>query len=284
MKDDFKGLYAKLNGLEKAETDKEQVVKTDTETKTAAEAEAKQKAELTTRVAEAAKIATEMIPYKNLAAGRVINDQVLAKIKNFTIDDFINGTYIQKSEALWVKNENRDKIMSVLDTYARLLSSNEKVKVYITGLKATMSGAITFETLSYRRHEILAVAGYTGEFMKQQEVKVTEATKAQDEAKRQGEKAEFSQKRDAVISEAILNATTFPVPLPTWVENDIKRGKELGVEYPVGKIDFDASKEEFNIGEKRFSLKVKPFKKAFFNITDAKITKIQVKGDSFELS
>lgn len=190
--------------------------------KTKIEAEAKQKADIAakaTQLAEAQKAKTDMIPYKELADGLIINNQVVAKIKDFTVDDFMNGDYVNKTKALWADNGNRTKILNVLEIYARLLSSDIKVKAYIAGLKATMSGAITFQTLSYRRHDILAAAGYTGEFMKQQEGKVAEATRAQEDAKKQAEKIELIKKRDDAIANAISSAIVFPVQLPDWGNN-----------------------------------------------------------------
>ncbi len=105
----------------------------------------------------------------------------------------------------------------------------------------------------------------------------------QEDAKKQTEKTDYLTKRDEAIAEKIASATTFPIMLPTWGEKDIAQGKILGIDYPAGKIDFDASREEIRIGGKKFSLKVKPFTKAIFTIDDAKITDIRVKGNTFEL-
>lgn len=110
---------------------------------------------------------------------------------------------------------------------------------------------------------------------------------ASNEAKKQVEKADYIAKRDIAIVDVINRATVFPVPLPVWNTTTIARGKELGVEYPTGVITFDASKGEILIGDKKFSLKVKPFIKYVLlmpvNIDDAKITDIAIKGDNFEL-
>ncbi len=108
------------------------------------------------------------------------------------------------------------------------------------------------------------------------------------EARKQAEKADYRTKRDEAIAVAVSHTTVFPVPLPEWNEKNIARGKELGIEYPRGVITFDASKSEILIGDKKFSLTVKPFTKHVLlmpvNVDDAKITGIAIKGDNFELT
>lgn len=63
--------------------------------------------------------------------------------------------------------------------------------------------------------------------MKQQEGKVVEASKAQEEAKKQAEKADYVAKRDEAIVDWVSNASNFPVSLPKWDEAKINRGKAL---------------------------------------------------------
>ncbi len=97
LKNDFKGLYEKLNNLKNtADSAKKQAdaAKQAQEESTKAEAE---KLALATKVEAAKKAQVEVQPYKDLYDGLIINTAVLESLKSLTLKDFINGDYRNKA-------------------------------------------------------------------------------------------------------------------------------------------------------------------------------------------
>jgi len=126
LKDDFKGLYEKLNSLQKTTTDaKTQATAAADAQKVATEQAKKEK----TRVAK-----VEVQPYKDLYDGIIINATVIKSLKSLNVKSFIemeNGKalYITQAEVILAKNPNKEKIMTVLALYASILV-NDKARAY----------------------------------------------------------------------------------------------------------------------------------------------------------
>lgn len=75
------------------------------------------------------------------------------------------------------------------------------------------------------------------------------------------ERTELIAKRNDTIIKVISEATSFPVSLPKWDDASLGRAKMAQIDYPVGKISYDAQTKSLSIGDIRFSLSVKPYKK-----------------------
>lgn len=207
----FEGLYEKLNSLHNKNENRKYKEQQEVE-KQKQEADEKSKQEVTAKqAAEIERVAKEVEPLKNLVAGLVINAKTVEILKDITVQDFVDGQFIGKANKLLGDNPNKEAIIKVLGTYSGLLSSNEKVKTYVTNLKTTMNGPVTFWTLSYQRRNMLIAAGFTGEWMKSQEVKNPETAKVEPVSTQPVQKPAEDQKDPKVlIVEAFNKATEFP--------------------------------------------------------------------------
>lgn len=170
LKDDFKGLYEKLNSLQKTATDAKTQETAAADAQKAATEQA-QKEQARVAKAEAAKRAqTEVQPYKDLDDGIIINATVLESLKSLTLKDFINGDYASKATKLLTKNPNKEKILTVLTLYSNVLV-NDKAQAYAQGLE---KDSVSFKTLSFQRHKILAQAGFTTEWFQQRTTQIAD--------------------------------------------------------------------------------------------------------------
>ena len=170
LEKDFEGFYGKLNTLQKIAKEVETKEKIMADEKVKSDTETKQKAELAAKNTEADKISREILPYKNLADGLIIDAKTTETLKTLSLNDFRDGTYKMRAETILKDHPKKEQIIGVLTTYSNLLSMNsEKVRACIEGLKSKTTGNIDFQTLSFQRKVILSSVGYTGEFLKQQE-------------------------------------------------------------------------------------------------------------------
>jgi hypothetical protein len=164
----FKGLYEKLNSLQKTTTDAKTQATAVADAQKVATEQAQQEQARVVKVEAAKKAQTEVRPYKDLDDGIIINATVVKSLKSLAVQDFRDGNYANKAKKILEKNPNKEKILTVLALYANVLA-NDKANTYIQAL----GNPVSFETLSFQRHKILAQIGRTFEWFQQQGTIVT---------------------------------------------------------------------------------------------------------------
>lgn len=259
LEKNFEGLYGKLNALYDKNKNQKLLNRRSTEKQTQeADEKARQEAILKQK-AEVERVAKEVEPLKNLIDGSIINEKTVGILKNLTVQDFVDGQFIGKANKLLGDNPNKEAVMKVLGTYSGLLSANEKVKAYITNLKATVNGPVNFWTLSYQRRNLLIAAGFTGEWMKGQDIKNPETATVEPSPVQSAQKPTEAPKDPKVlIVDAFNQATSFPFQF--WDKQVDFRDKLL------------------SIGEQRFSLVGSD------GFIPVDITNISFSGDDLRLS
>jgi hypothetical protein len=88
--------------------------------------------------------------------------------------------------------------------------NNPKVQIYLATLKSSMNRIVTFETLSYQRHQMLAAAGFTGEYFKQTQTTFTDLQNRQAGGAEKTQEAQKTKNDTEILVKAFESAVSVP--------------------------------------------------------------------------